>query len=127
MEDTNTVIELTEFVSPLDPKIRHVIEKKRKYLGPLLHDKRMDELGILDFQQKYHSSARFRKIYCRFFIYGQLLKMEPGEKLSIVKIFDDIQALVEGDADWDTYIGVCPSVYSLTIGKNILVNEPATA
>lgn len=112
MEDTKTVIELTELVSPVDPIIRQGFEiKLEDEYEPRLTDPTKPWGIVRDPIENHRTHVGFRDAFYKFFVTILLIhKTQPGEIISVKSIADEIRGLV-GEIDLETFANVIKTIY----------------
>jgi hypothetical protein len=116
MEDT--VIDLTELVSPVDMSVRQGFEIKCEEYRLRVLGKEKPWQQVFDFRERHQSHPDFRDAHYKFFICKALLNKQPGEKLIIVNEFQRLEELVGNDnVDRDIFENVCLTIHGYITGE----------
>jgi len=97
MENTN-VVDLTEFVSPIDPNIRRRFESKLREYENRLKEPGEPWLVLDELRRRHDEFEKFRDLLYKSFIVNELVTTKPGEKIPIVRLLKGLGELgVEPD------------------------------
>jgi hypothetical protein len=120
MEDTETVPELTEFVSPIDPKIRRGFEMKFEEYSRRLRGKGELWEKVPDFKQRHAEFIDFRYVRYKHSLVQALLQRKPGEIINIGNEFMRLETILEAKeetVDEEVFKNCCVAIYQYSIGE----------
>lgn len=126
MEDTNTV-ELTELVSPRDPRIRHGLELKKQEYSDRLEDRTQPWYKEPSFQKRHDEYVDFRSTLYKHFLVKELSdSMETDGKVPVAWASAELEKTV-GTVDEETLKNAFLTVRMYLTGELPLPNSAEIA